>query len=157
MKKLSAILCLAFLIGACGGNHYQRLSPITGNGYSESEIAFGRYMISYHGTDIEFCKKAGLVRAAELCLAQGFLYFKISSEQAISDFNSRTSANGLADKSLRSPSASEGEAGLQRKTEGSGYNYTVEFSKTKPANAVVYNAKEVLNGNSAPGAEENIK
>lgn len=147
------VACLLLGLAACGATRYQKLNDFTDQGYSETQASFGHYIVSYHGTNLEFCKKSAFYRCAELGSQLGFAFFKVTGEQVVSSFNPRTAVVVGEDSTNRSVGADVGTAGLQRKDNVAGYNYAVEYLKSDPGLEGVTSVQKVLRG-MAKAAED---
>jgi hypothetical protein len=142
------------LAAACGcGSRYRKLGGFPPRGYVESELGYGRYLVSYRGRDLEFCKAAGFYRAAHLCEELGFAYFKVTSEQVYKTFVQRKRPVNMDDPTFRSVTEIQDTAGLERKDEMAGYNYSVEFLKNDPLDGRAYDAADILRSRPVPGTD----
>ncbi len=79
MKKI-AILCCAFgLLAACA-TPYKPAKKATSNGYFDTKLQEGMYEVLFNGNDNTSTAKANnyaLLRAAEVCLENGYQSFEI--------------------------------------------------------------------------------
>jgi hypothetical protein len=147
---LRTILIGSLLIFATScTREYHARNPVTKNGYSETELGDGKFLVQYHGMDLEFCKKAAYYRVAELCVEKGFQYFSIVNEQVWDGFTPKTSDVGVDDTSTRVVGPDTNSAGLQSKG-AVGYNYTSQFYMKDPGIANVVNAVDFLRTSERP-------
>ena len=137
----AALAVLLIAVSGCATG-YRKLAWAD-SGYEEKQLDFNNWLVSYHGSDLEFCKKAARYRAAELCKQEGFAYFRIKSEQVRSTFAART-RNPTQDPRENPTYMVENTSGLERKYAVAGYTYKVEFSKSDPKAAESYEAAAVL-------------
>ena len=126
------------------------------SGYTQTSLGYGQFLVSYHGGDLEFCKKAGYYRCAELCVQQGFRYFKVTDEQVLSTFIA-THHHNAADEASWQDSQVGDDQGLRRAQDVAGYNYKVEFYKADPMQGRVVDAKEILDTWKVPGKDKTQK
>jgi hypothetical protein len=84
MKQLIAPLLAAFALTACATpqpTHYQAAAGPQGVGYSEFRIEPGRYRITFRGgpgAPPEQVADYALLRAADLAIAEGYDWFRVS-------------------------------------------------------------------------------
>jgi hypothetical protein len=142
------------------GNVYQKLGRGAGGldtstGYKDVQQGFGKYVVSYRGDDIKFCKKAGLYRVAQLCKEQGFRYFLVKDEQVMHDFMPRPNAEagGLDEAWQSRVDPNTGSDGLE-KLPAVGYSYRVEFSNEKTEGYIYKEPSEILNNSPVPGTKD---
>ena len=77
-KTVLMFLCL-ILISSCATT-YKKASSLTGTGYSDSVLQQGMYEITFNGnsdTQVTTAQDYALLRAAEICLENGYQTFEI--------------------------------------------------------------------------------
>lgn len=150
MALRAAVAVLLIALSGCATG-YRKLGWAE-SGYEEKQIDFNTWMVSYHGSDQEFCKKAARYRAAELCRAQGQTYVSIKSAQTLSSFIGRT-RNPVQDPRDNPAYVVENTSGLERKYDQAGYSLRVGFVKARPESGDAYDAALELS-QGVPGAEK---
>jgi len=88
MKRIIILFVITFLCGACA-TPYKQASKPSSKGYYDTLLQEGVYDISFNGNDetsLKRVKDYALLRAAEVCLENGFVTFSIIN----SENNSRT-------------------------------------------------------------------
>ena len=79
MKKLFLILTAAAVLWACA-TPYKQARKETSNGYFDTKMQEGMYQVLFNGNDNTSARKANdyaLLRAAEVCLENGYKSFEI--------------------------------------------------------------------------------
>ena len=143
MRRLGLTLCLALGLSACG--HGYRKVGWMNSGYSETQIDFAHWVVSYHGGNLEFCKRAALYRSAELCKEKGFGYFRLKDGQILGTFVPRRPASGPDMVSQGQGNyLTDNTSGLVRKADVAGYCYRAEFFKDDPKTGDALEAEAVL-------------
>ena len=77
-KIILMFLCVLF-ISSCATT-YKKASSLTGTGYSDSVLQQGMYEITFNGnsdTQVTTAQDYALLRAAEICLENGYQTFEI--------------------------------------------------------------------------------
>ena len=93
MKKIIFLILISFFICSCA-TAYKRASKSTSNGYFETRLQNNIYEISFNGnefTNIKTAQDYSLLRAAEVCLENGFKTFVIVNSSNNTEIT--TSAN----------------------------------------------------------------
>ena len=82
MKKLLIFSLAAITLSACETpNVYGPAASPTASGYSETQVEQGRWRVTFHGgsgIDVNRVGDLALLRAAELTMAQGYDWFRVT-------------------------------------------------------------------------------
>ena len=79
MKKLLLMMCAFALLAACA-TPYKQAKRESGNGYFDVKLQEGMYEVLFNGNDNTTARRANdfaLLRAAEVCLENGYQSFEI--------------------------------------------------------------------------------
>ncbi|MBQ3667518.1 MAG: hypothetical protein II913_05640 [Elusimicrobiaceae bacterium] len=79
MKKIAILSCVFALLAACA-TPYKQAKKATSNGYFDTKLQEGMYEVIFNGNDNTSTAKANnyaLLRAAEVCLENGYQSFEI--------------------------------------------------------------------------------
>lgn len=81
MHRLNIYLLAALLIGlaSCSTAIYKEASSPRGFGYSEAALEEGRYRVTFRARDITTAYDFALLRAAEITLAKGHVWFRVTN------------------------------------------------------------------------------
>lgn len=79
--RLLTVLVAGLLVGlaACSTPLYKQASGPYGLGYSEAALEEGRYRITFRARDLATAYDFALLRAAELTLAKGYTWFRVTN------------------------------------------------------------------------------
>lgn len=94
MKKIIFLILVSCLICSCA-TAYKRGSKSTSNGYFETQLQNNIYEISFNGnefTDIKTAQDYALLRAAEVCLENGFKTFVIVNSSNNTEISTRANS-----------------------------------------------------------------
>jgi len=94
VKKIVFFILISCLICSCA-TAYKRASKSTSNGYFETQLQNNIYEISFNGNEFTNIKKAqdyALLRAAEVCLDNGFKTFVIVNSSNNTEVSTRASS-----------------------------------------------------------------
>lgn len=80
-RRLLSALVAGLLVGlaACSTPLYKQASGPYGLGYSEAALEEGRYRITFRARDQATAYDFALLRAAELTLAKGYVWFRVTN------------------------------------------------------------------------------
>lgn len=80
-RRLLTALVAGLLVGlaACSTPLYKQASGPYGLGYSEAALEEGRYRITFRARDLATAYDFALLRAAELTLAKGYTWFRVTN------------------------------------------------------------------------------
>lgn len=73
------LVFLAIAVTACSTPLYKQASGPYGLGYSEAALEEGRYRITFRARDLATAYDFALLRAAELTLAKGYTWFRVTN------------------------------------------------------------------------------
>ncbi len=121
MKRIAVLLLVAFLCGACA-TPYKPASKPSANGYYDTLLQEGVYDISFNAneeTGLKRVKDYTLLRAAEVCLENGFSTFSIINLEN----NSQTETGVITNTT--------------NYTTGYTYSYSYVVSDTSPSVSIV--------------------
>ncbi len=95
MKKLICVLGALVLLAACA-TPYKQAKKATGNGYFDTKLQEGMYEVTFNGNENTTAAKAhnfALLRAAEVCLENGYQSFEITRQTE--DFTEKEVDTGI--------------------------------------------------------------
>lgn len=86
MKRLSGIVCLAWLASLAGGCATSYHSTSTTGGYSDTQLSPDEFRVVFAGngyTTYDQARDFALLRACELTVQHGFTFFTITEESPL--------------------------------------------------------------------------
>lgn len=129
MKKIFIILSISLLCGACA-TPYKAASKPTSNGYFDTLLQTGVYDITFNANGETAIKRAqdfALLRAAEVCLENGYQSFSVIN----SSNNSKTETDVVTNTNTYNSNYS--------------YSYSYVVSETKPRVSIMIQCSSEMN------------
>jgi hypothetical protein len=79
LQTLCVLLISALTLAGCSTAIYKQASGPTSLGYSEAPLEDGRYRVTFRGRNFNTAYDFALLRAAEITLAKGHIWFRVTN------------------------------------------------------------------------------